>query len=319
MVPGSSAGVFAAIQGLLNPEETAIVFEPNERFYSEKIALNKGKCVELSLVTENGDWGIDYSALEESLRTNPTVRLLIISSPQSPIGKVFSAKELEDLMIILRKYPDVNVLFDASFEKIILDENVKTQGIQNNEFWERCVTVFSADKAFCSTGLNLAWIVGHPKVLDRVKYVHNISTFCMYSPMQLALADALSLAEEKYESEPNYYTFVNKIMRRNLEKIVEAMGKNVIFKSCKEQISPKGGYSMFFDISNAAFGNIPNRDQMISMGISVEKEILIHPGSFYISEKNHALKGKYIKIDLCRSEEEVKEVCARLGRNDSIL
>ena len=321
VVPGSSAGVFAGIQGLLNPEETAIVFEPNERFYSEKIALHKGKCVELSLVTEDGDWRIDYSVLDESLRTNPTARLIIISSPQSPIGKVFSAKELEDLMIVLRKYPDVNVLFDASFEKIILDEKVKTQGIQNNEFWERCATVFSADKAFCSTGLNLAWVMGHPKVLDRVKYVHNISTFCMYSPMQLALADALTVAEEKYENEANYYSFVNKIMRRNLEKIMEAMGKNVIFKTCKkeEQILPKGGYSMFYDISNAAFGNIPNRDQMISMGISVEKEILIHPGSFYISEKNEKLKGKYIKIDLCRSEEEVQEVCARLGRKDSIL
>ena len=143
MVPGSSSAIFAAIQGLINPNDYAIIFEPNERIYRETVMFHQGKCVEISLIPEAQEWAINYIALEETLRKNSEVKLLIISSPQSPIGKVFSQKEIDMLQYILKKHPQVNILFDASFEKIVFDPEIKTVGIQNEEFWKRCVTVFS--------------------------------------------------------------------------------------------------------------------------------------------------------------------------------
>ncbi len=316
VVPGSSSGIFACIQGLINPGDEVIVFEPNEQYYSEIAGFHGGVVKAIPLKANDGEWHLDLESLEQAL-THSKTKLLIISSPQSPIGKIFTRKELEDLEYCLKEYPNVNVLFDASYEKLVFEQENQVITINNDEFWKRCVTVFSADKAFMSTGLNLAWVIGHQNVLNRVKYVHNISTFCMYNPLQLALTEALTIANEKYHNENSYYSFINKIMKTNMESILEALEKNEIFKPCVQNIKSKGGYSMFYDISQARFAKIDNRDKMISLGTAVQKEVLMAPGSFYYSEFNKKIGESYLKIDLCRSPEEVKEACQRLSKKEN--
>lgn len=315
IIPGSQAGLFASIQALVNPGEVVIVFEPNEQKYREITKFHQGKVISIPL---KEDLGIDYELLEEELSRN-NVRLMIISSPQTPIGKIYNRNEINSLQELLKPYPEINILFDASYEKLILDPEVKVSSIIDNEFWKRSVTIFGADKAFMATGINLGWAVGPEEMLKKVRYVHNISTFCMFRPMQLALEEALWKAEEKYENEENYYRYIGKIMKGNMDKLLESMGKNEMFKSCPQSFHPQGGYSMMFDISKSKFSDLKNMDIMTCLGMGLQKEILMAPGSLFYNKKNKDLGEKYLKIDLCRSEEEVTKACGRLSKREDFM
>lgn len=313
---GSSNSVFSSIQALINPGDTAIYFEPCDNKYKEIIEFHQGEAIGLALNPEN--WEINLAKLEETL-LNKDVRLLIINSPHTPLGKVYSKKEINDLEHILMKYPDIFVLFDASYEKIVLEPEINVTGFTNPAFLERTATLFSADKAFFSTGLNLSWAIGHSKAINKIRYVHNVGTFCLYKPLQIALKESLKQAEEKYQDEKNYYTYINKILKRNREKLLEAMKKNTIFKNCQQNFLSTAGFSMMYNISQAQFLDLNGRDKMISMGFGVGNEILIGPGSFYFDKKNEKIGENYLKIDFCRSEEEIQRVCERVGKNENMF
>lgn len=313
---GSSTGIFSSIQAFVDPGDKVVYFEPSDQNYKEIVEFHKGKAFGLPLNSDN--WSINLTQLEEFLSRNK-VKLLILSSPQTPIGKIFSKQELTDLERILLLHPNLTILFDASFEKQILSPGSKVVGLTKEELWKRCVTLFSADRMFCSSGLNLSWAIGHSETLNRVKYIHNVGTFCLYKPTQIALKESLSIAEGKYGDEENYYAFVNKILRNNRDTLIKALQKKSIFEKCRQKFVAMGGYSMLFDCSEAKFADVENRDKMICMGLGVEREILLGPGSMYFSEENKKIGGRFLKVDFCKSEEEVRKVCEKMENKETIF
>lgn len=62
------------------------------------------------LTSEDGTWTFDWEGFESKL--NDKTKLVMITNPHNPSGKMFTADEIERLSKILDKYPDVTVLSD---------------------------------------------------------------------------------------------------------------------------------------------------------------------------------------------------------------
>ena len=96
------------------------------------------------MTPKNGEWVIDFGKLE-SLFTEKT-RLIIINSPHNPTGKVFTKEEVDKIVVILRKFPEVLVLADEVYEKCVYDNEEFPRIGTYPELWNRAITIMSSGK-----------------------------------------------------------------------------------------------------------------------------------------------------------------------------
>ena len=66
-----------------------------------------------------GDWKLDPDVLRKHL-TNDT-KMLILNTPQAPLGKMFTVEELESIAAVVREFPNLMILSDEVYEYIKFD------------------------------------------------------------------------------------------------------------------------------------------------------------------------------------------------------
>ena len=74
--------------------------------------------------------------------------------------------------------------------------------------FERTITIMSAGKIFSATGIRVGWGIGPKNFIQKVAAVHQYNSFCLYDPIQLAIAECLDVANEPYEGYDNYYQWL---------------------------------------------------------------------------------------------------------------
>ena len=124
---------------------------------------------------------------------NSRTRLIIINTPNNPIGKVYSAffstaeyfilfflnkvftqDELEQIASLCQKH-DVLCISDEVYEWIVYDKNKKHIRMATlPNMWERTLTIGSAGKTFSSTGLRLGWTIGPEHLIRSCQIVHQV-------------------------------------------------------------------------------------------------------------------------------------------------
>ena len=120
--------------------------------------------------------------------------MLILNSPHNPTGKIFSEEELARMAQILRKYPNVIVFEDSVYDGLAFDNKMgKTcpKMALEKGMKDRCITVFSASKLLAVPGARIGWAIACPFFINKLRTVHQYSMFCLYEPVQHAVAVSL--------------------------------------------------------------------------------------------------------------------------------
>ena len=120
MTPGGKIAIYTAVRSLLNPGDEVLCPEPNWVSYEPIICASYGVPVSLGLSYEN-----NYRITEELLEnaTTEKTRLVIINYPCNPTGKILHEEEALALVSYLKKHPDILILTDEIYEKVIYDGN----------------------------------------------------------------------------------------------------------------------------------------------------------------------------------------------------
>jgi aspartate aminotransferase len=97
------------------------VIYPNPGFpiYESQIKANGAMPVPLHLRESRG---FNFDPAELEARMNDKTRLLILNSPQNPTGGIVSKAELEVIVEILDKYPNVWVFSDEIYSQLCFEE-----------------------------------------------------------------------------------------------------------------------------------------------------------------------------------------------------
>eukprot|EP00494_Astrolonche_serrata_P002352 UN02358 len=61
--------------------------------------------------------------------------------------------------------------------------------------WERTLTICSAGKSFECTGWKIGWVHGHEDLCRTIQTAHQWIPFCVASPLQFAVGEAIAEAE----------------------------------------------------------------------------------------------------------------------------
>lgn len=190
---GATGAFIATVQGLLNPGDEVIVFEPS---YGYHINAMRVAGVEASTIALSGpEWKFSADDLENA-RTDKT-RAILINTPGNPSGKVFSRDELSIVADFCIKN-DLIAITDEIYEYILYDgrEHVSLASLPG--MYERTVTISGFSKTFSITGWRLGYAVAPPALSEAIGLVNDLFYICAPTPLQHGVAAGMSQLKQNY-------------------------------------------------------------------------------------------------------------------------
>src|SRR5579859_2403049 len=116
ILAGATEGMFMAIQGVLDPGDEAIVFQPAYDAYTPQLRM--AGVTPRFVTCRAPDWTFDPAELAAAF--TPRTRAIMINTPNNPTGKAFSRAELEIIAELCQKH-DVIALTDEVYEHLMYD------------------------------------------------------------------------------------------------------------------------------------------------------------------------------------------------------
>ena len=192
---GATESLAAAILGLLNPGDEAIVFEPLYDSYVPMIT--RAGATPHVVRLEPPNWELPIETLEHAF--NERTKLLLLNNPMNPTGKVFTRSELEVIAELLIRY-DVYAICDEVYEHLIFDgrEHIPLMGLPKMR--ERALRIGSAGKTFSMTGWKVGYMTADASLLDVISKAHQFLVFTTPPNLQRAVAHGLDAEESWYRA-----------------------------------------------------------------------------------------------------------------------
>lgn len=165
---GAKQALANTILSLVNPGDEVIIPTPYWVSYRELIKLAEGIAVTIEAKVES-DFKITANQLEKVI--TPKSRLFLFSSPCNPTGSVYSREELESLVKVFEKYPDIYIISDEIYE--LINFVGKHESIaQFESIRERVIIINGVSKGFAMTGWRLGYSVSSlpiAKACDKIQ------------------------------------------------------------------------------------------------------------------------------------------------------
>lgn len=157
---GAKQALANTILSLINPGDEVILPTPYWVSYRELIKLAEGIAVTIPATVAN-DFKITPEQLENAI--TPKSRMFLFSSPCNPTGSVYSRSELEALVKVFEKYPDIFIVSDEIYE--LINFNGKHESIaQFESVRNRVVIINGVSKGFAMTGWRLGYSVSSMEI-----------------------------------------------------------------------------------------------------------------------------------------------------------
>lgn len=120
ITPGTKAALFAVFSEVLSVERNEVLLPtPNWFGFGELVRQAGGQLRELPLLAAD-DYALRPDALRQALR--PDTRLLVLTNPNNPTGRLYSAAEWAALLAVTGEFPNLLVLSDEIYEGIVFGE-----------------------------------------------------------------------------------------------------------------------------------------------------------------------------------------------------
>jgi aspartate/methionine/tyrosine aminotransferase len=166
MVPGTMFSIFLSCYYALRPGDEAVICPaPVYPPFMENIKNAEAVAV-FNPLDFDSELSLDLDDL--NARITPKTRLLMLSNPHNPCGRVFTRKELEG---IGRTAEENNLLVfsDELYEDMVFKGKHLSIASLSLDLFERTITAFGFSKAFGIPGFRIAYIVCRGKHMKALK------------------------------------------------------------------------------------------------------------------------------------------------------
>lgn len=167
MAPGVVPSLYAAAQAFTVPGQGVIAQPPVYAPFFSAVTTSGRQLILNPLRLEAGRYHIDFDHLEQSAADG--ARLLLLCSPHNPVGRVWQAQELQEILRITRQY-DLVVLSDEIHADLVYPEYRHSVLAALAQQGERIITALAPSKTFNIHGLGLSCLIV-PNAEDRAAMV----------------------------------------------------------------------------------------------------------------------------------------------------
>ncbi|MGH9316483.1 MAG: methionine aminotransferase [Thermoanaerobaculia bacterium] len=287
---GATEAIFAAVQGICDPGDEVILFEPY--YDSYKASVRMAGATPRIVTLHAPDWLFEEKALREAVTSR--TRALLVNTPHNPTGKVFSRDELGIIAKLCRER-DLLCICDEVHEHIVYEgRHIPIATLPGMR--ERTITISSLGKTFSLTGWKIGWAAAPGALTEAVRAAHQFITFATATPLQHAAAAALA-------APPDYYRSLVASYRERRDYLVGELGR--IGFDVKP---PAGTYFVCADFRPLGFDDDVRFCRYLIEEIGVAA---IPPSAFYDNVEH----GKsYARFAFCKRMETLKEAVKRLKK-----
>lgn len=313
---GATEGIFATVQALVEPGDEVLLIEPFYDSYAPSVIMAGGTPVYVPLrPTANAktaaDWVLDMAELEAAVTER--TRLLIVNTPQNPIGKVFSRAELQQIADLVQKH-DILVLSDEVYEWMTYSDGERT----NNQrmphtriatlpgMWERTITLGSAGKTFSVTGWKIGWAIAAEPLAHAILMAHQWIPFTVATPLQEAVATALEVSPKQ-----DYFNWLSTMYQGKRDFLL-----NVLRDVGLSPLTPDGSY---FILVSTEHLDIPleagqRRDRSVCRWFTRDVGVAAIPPSPFYSPEHQYLTDNLARFCFCKTDDLLQEAAVRLTK-----
>lgn len=187
---GGKQIIFNAMLATLNPGDEVIVPAPYWVSYPEMVLFGEGTPVIVDCLEAKG-FKLQPEDLERAI--TPRTKWLILNSPSNPTGAAYSRADLRALCDVLLRHPQVWVLTDDMYEKLVYDDFVfSTPAEVEPRLYDRTLTMNGVSKAYNMTGWRIGYAAGPQELINAMITVQSQSTTNASSISQAASVAALN-------------------------------------------------------------------------------------------------------------------------------
>lgn len=289
---GAKQSLYNVVVCSLNSGDEAIIPTPSWVSYSEMVKLADAKPVIVKTSAEH-DWKMTAEQLAAAI--TPKTRMLILCSPNNPTGSVYSEKELDAIVDVLKKHPEVTVVADEIYNAIVYGKRAKSMA-EYGEISDRIVIINGVSKAYAMTGYRIGWMASkNSEIVAACKRLQGQSTTCANTVAQKA-------AEVAYTGDQSCVEEMREEYSRRRELILELMNEIPQVK-CSV---PDGAFYVFPDVS-AYYGNKIGSSHEMTEYLLNEAHVACVAGADFGEDK-------CIRLSYAASQENIREAMQRIKK-----
>jgi len=240
---------------------------------------------------------------------SPRTKLIILNTPQNPVGKVFSPAELAQIAALVQEH-NILVLSDEVYEWMVYPDPART--VEHVRIatlpgmWERTITLGSAGKTFSVTGWKIGWAIAPQPIAAAIFAAHQWIPFAVSTPLQEAVAVALEEAGER-----DYFRWLSTMYQAKRDRLL-----GVLHEVGLRPITPDGSYFILVHTGHLDVPPEPGyrRDYSVSRWFTRAIGVAAIPPSPFYSAEHADLTDNLARFCFCKTDEMLDEAAVRLRR-----
>ena len=231
---GAKQAILNILAAVINEGDEVLLPSPYWVSYDEMVKMMGGKSVFIP-TSISSDFKMTAEQLENAI-TEKT-KALLFSSPCNPSGSYYTHEELQSLVEVLQKYPQITIISDEIYEYINYEE--KTPSIAAfPEVYEQTAVINGMSKGFAMTGWRIGYSACPQWLAKACEKVQGQMTSGANTVAQRAAITALS-------TDPKEFEYMIKAFQERRDLVFDLMSEIPGFKVRK----PKAAFYFFPDIS----------------------------------------------------------------------
>lgn len=274
---GSTEAMMATMLSITNPKDKVVIFSPFYENYGADTILSGAEPIYVPLVPPDFTFSIEQ--LENAFKQG--AKALILCNPSNPCGKVFTFEELTAIADVVKKY-DAYVVTDEVYEHIVYAPNKHIYMQALDGMRERTIVCNSLSKTYSITGWRLGYVIANPKIIDRVKKVHDFLTVGAAAPLMEAATVGLKFDDKYYDELAAHYAHMKEVFVGGLEKLG------------LKYTDPQGAYYVLVDVSEFGVKDDVKFCEWLAQYVGVAA---VPGSSFFREDVNNLIRFHFAKQD----------------------
>jgi len=286
---GGTEAIFLALLAVINPLDEVLVPNPGFVCYEPDVLMADGVPVSVPLFEKDG---FKHNADVVMSRITNKSRVIIVNSPNNPVGHVLSYEEAANIAKIAVER-DLIVISDEVYEKIVYD-GVKHYSLATLPgMKERTVVVNSFSKTYAMTGFRVGYVFGPKEIIAQMLLALQYTVACVNGPAQYA---ALAALEGPQDSVRNMVQEFDRRRQLIYSGLVGIKGFRCIL--------PEGAFYIFPNIQDFGKSSAEFVEYLVR-----EAEVIAVPGSSF------GRNGEgYVRFSYATSYSRIEEALNRIEK-----
>jgi aspartate aminotransferase len=198
VTPGGKPIMFFTILALVEEDDEVLVPNPSFPIYESMVNFVGGRPIFVQLRQEN-EFRFDLDELRAGL--SERTKMVILNSPANPTGGVLTPEDIAGLADILRERPDVFVLSDEIYSRMLYDSpfaSIASEPDLGPD--ERSIILDGFSKTYAMTGWRLGYGVMPEPLAEQITKLQVNSNSCTNAATQHAGLEALAGPQDSVDA-----------------------------------------------------------------------------------------------------------------------